>query len=197
MSSDVVKEQFGAAAAGTSPAALRRGTATSANRKVLDRDGSPSAVASPTHLKLQGVLMDDGDARLPVIARLHYKEAPTTAMKQSPIEDTFVLRAAEGDIEDVVRRLARGQNINTTHSVRIVHVILAAVCKGCTWHDRWHSSWVALGSGCVTDDGCGLFVRVLQRLRCSALHAAAEKGAIDMMRFLIRSGANLNIKQEV
>ena len=43
------------------------------------------------------------------VRSLYHKDAPSTALVHSPMEDTFVLRAGRGDFEDTIRRLARGQ----------------------------------------------------------------------------------------
>jgi hypothetical protein len=153
----------------------------SARASVAIATSTPTAPLPSQRTALLQTLHSDS-AKLPTISRLHFKEAPTTTMRQSPLEDTFVLRAAEGDLEDVIRRLARGQNINATHSVRP----LALIADGT----------VTIVAVAHTRSCCDLMF-MTQRLRCSALHAAAEKGAIEMMRFLVKSGAVLNITQEV
>ena len=56
-----------------------------------------------------------------LIPRLRRADAPTTKLLASPFEDLFILRAAVGDFEDIIRRLARGQNVNALHSVSAVH----------------------------------------------------------------------------
>jgi hypothetical protein len=56
------------------------------------------------------------------VSRLHHKEAPTTTLVQSPLDDAFVLRAGCGDMEDAIRRLARGQ-------VRGAHLAHSPVCS--------------------------------------------------------------------
>lgn len=75
-----------------------------------------------------------------LIPRLRRADAPTTKLLASPFEDLFILRAAVGDFEDIIRRLARGQNVNALHSVSAVDdsywllppsifVLLQSICE--------------------------------------------------------------------
>jgi hypothetical protein len=80
----------------------------SGRQQGLGSPGAPKAALNATNRRQY--LTDASSTLVPGgVGRLLHKEAPSTPLKQSPLEDMFVLRAAEGDFEDVIRRLARGQ----------------------------------------------------------------------------------------
>ncbi len=86
--------------------------------------------------------------------------------------DGFVTRASLGDVDEITRRLERRQEVNGKHSVR---VYLAAV---------------------------RVFVRInlfdfAQRLKYTALHAAADNGHLSVVEVLISFGADVNAQRTV
>jgi hypothetical protein len=87
---------------------------------------SPGFVSAASRMSVSDALKECSatglsDAELQsLIPRLYHAQSPKVKLNASPLEDLFILRAAVGDFEDVMRRLARGQNINATHSVRML-----------------------------------------------------------------------------
>jgi hypothetical protein len=75
--------------------------------------GATGSSTLGTLLSFAGSTGDGG-----VLPRLMFADAPTSPLIASPLQDKLILRAAAGDCLDIARRLARGQDINVTHSVR-------------------------------------------------------------------------------
>jgi hypothetical protein len=103
--------------------------------------------------------------------------------------DGFVMRAALGDAAEVKRRIGRQQPLNEKHSVGVAATVLvpfdprgvhAAPCR----HLR-----------CARAPASLPFVR--QRLKYTALHAAADSGHLNVVQALVESGAEINIQRTV
>lgn len=90
--------------------------------------------------------------------------------------DGFILRASLGDVDEVTRRLERKQTVNGKHSVRTPCCLVSrlAVCP--------FSS---------------LDFSPAQRLKYTALHAAADNGHLNVVQVLIAYGADVNAQRTV
>ena len=98
--------------------------------------------------------------------------------------DGFVLRAAVGDLPEIKRRLERKYPVNAKHSVRpVLDATAFASLRMCAFGllTRWRLSCFAS----------------LQRLKYTALHAAADSGHLDVAMLLVENGADVNSQRTV
>lgn len=118
---------------------LSSASATSQDHRLLQesRGIHASVTSAPFNTTLKQLTqnnlpMPSDEELYKMVPRLFRVDAPTTKLIASPFEDLFILRAAVSDFEDVLRRLARGQNVNALHSVRLHVCIIFFLYR--TWY---------------------------------------------------------------
>ena len=94
--------------------------------------------------------------------------------------DGFIGRAALGDLKEVIRRLERKQTVDGKHSVR-------CCCRALDWPAHTAAMHVPLP----------LRRPLSQKLKYTALHAAADNGHLDVVKQLVKYNADLNAQRTV
>jgi ankyrin repeat protein len=149
-----------------------------------------------THLELMRVLLDKGaDPNLRLRKKLWFRSLTHDQHWVTTAGATAFWRAAQASDVPVMKLLAtRGADPNIPSIEGTTPLLVAAgVGWGANFHRNLHGAWVEAAAYCLE---LGLDVNAEDRNHFTAIHGAAYRGDLEMMKLFIAKGAKLDVKSK-
>lgn len=149
-----------------------------------------------THLELMRALLDKGaDPNLRLRKKLWFRSLTHDQHWVTTAGATAFWRAAQASDVPVMKLLAsRGADPNIPSIEGTTPLMVAAgVGWGANFHRNLHGAWVEAAAYCLE---LGLDVNAEDRNHFTAIHGAAYRGDLEMMKLFIEKGARLDVKSK-
>ena len=149
-----------------------------------------------THLELMRVLLDRGaDPNLRLRKKLWFRSLTHDQHWVTTAGATAFWRAAQASDVPVMKLLAtRGADPNIPSIEGTTPLLVAAgVGWGANFHRNLHGAWVEAAAYCLE---LGLDVNAEDRNHFTAIHGAAYRGDLEMMKLFIARGAKLDVRSK-